>query len=266
MKIYGLIPARMAASRFPGKPLVSILGKPMVEHVYRRASQYSGWDELAIATCDLEISDFAASRNFPVIMTGSHHTRALDRVAEAATKLSRPVQDDDIIVCVQGDEPMMAPDMIDTVVAPLLKDSAIPATILAMAIQEEAIWRNPDTVKLIHNDQGEVLYTSRSPVPYCKGEFSEALGARRIYGIFAFRWKYLRAFTEHEETRLERLEACDSNRILDMNFRQFIAPYPFIRSYSVDSPSDIALVEAHMKQDRYWGTYSTNLTEQAGDL
>jgi 3-deoxy-manno-octulosonate cytidylyltransferase (CMP-KDO synthetase) len=208
-----------------------------------------------VATCDDEIADFARSRQYPVIMTGSHHTRALDRVAEAATKLSAQVRDDDIVVCVQGDEPMMAPDMIDTVLAPLLKDATVPGTILAMAIEEEAIWRNPDTVKLIHNDRGEVLYTSRSPIPYCKGAFSAALGARRIYGIFAFRWKYLRAFTEHPETRLEQIEACDSNRILDMNFRQFVAPYPSIKSYSVDSPEDIALVEAHMAQDRYWGTY-----------
>jgi 3-deoxy-manno-octulosonate cytidylyltransferase (CMP-KDO synthetase) len=255
MRIFGLVPARMAASRFPGKPLYPILGRPMVEHVYCRARQYGGWDELAIATCDQEIGDFAASKNIPTIMTGAHHTRALDRVAEAATKLSARAADDDIIVCVQGDEPMMAPDMIDAVIAPLLANPGFPGTILAMAIREESIWRNPDTVKIIHNAKGEVLYTSRSPVPYCKGEYSEDLGARRIYGIFGFRWKYLRAFTAHPETRLERLEACDSNRILDMEFRQHIAPYPFIQSYSVDSPQDVGLVEAHMKNDRYWGTY-----------
>jgi 3-deoxy-manno-octulosonate cytidylyltransferase (CMP-KDO synthetase) len=79
--------------------------------------------------------------------------------------------------------------------------------------------------------------------------------ARRIYGIFAFRWRYLKAFTEHEETRLERLEACDSNRILDMPFSQFIAPYPYVESFSVDSLGDIALVEKHMLSDRYWAKY-----------
>jgi len=149
----------------------------------------------------------------------------------------------------------MLPDMIDAVVAPLKKDSAIPCTVLAMHITEEDIWRNPDTVKLIYNANGEVLYTSRSPVPYCKGAFTSALEARRIYGIFAFRWKYLQDFTEHPETRLEQLEACDSNRILDMPFRQYIAPYPFIKSYSVDSPTDIALVESHMRADACWGKY-----------
>lgn len=255
MKVYGIVPARMASSRFPGKPLHPILGRPMIEHVFCRARQYRAWDKLVLATCDREIADFAGSKGFPCVMTGSHHTRALDRVAEAAGKLGVAVRDDDVVVCVQGDEPMMAPDMIDAVVAPIQKDHGVPCTVLAMAIGEESVWRNPDTVKIIHNDRGEVLYTSRAPVPYCKGPYSEDLGARRIYGIFAFQWKYLRAFTEHPETRLEVLEACDSNRILDMDFRQVVAPYPYARSYSVDSAHDVDLVEEHMRKDPHWGSY-----------
>lgn len=255
MKIFGIVPARMAASRFPGKPLYPILGRPMVEHVMLRARMYQGWTKLVLATCDREIEQFAAQRGFPVIMTGSHHTRALDRVAEAVERLGEPVGDDDIVVCVQGDEPMMRPDMMDAVVAPLLAEPSIPCTVLAMHITEESIWRNPDTVKIIHNAAGEVLYTSRTPVPYCKGAFSAALMARRIYGIFAFRWQYLKAFSAHPETRLEQLEACDSNRILDMKFRQYIAPYPYIESFSVDSPQDIELVERHMAADEYWAQY-----------
>jgi 3-deoxy-manno-octulosonate cytidylyltransferase (CMP-KDO synthetase) len=255
MKIFGIIPVRMAASRFPGKPLYLIHGRPMAEHVYLRAKMFTGWTDLVMATCDDEIVQFAKNKSIPVVMTGSHHTRALDRVAEAAGRLGQPVSDDDIVVCVQGDEPMMRPDMIDAVIAPLLENSSIRCTVLAMHITEESIWQNPDTVKIIHNDAGEVLYTSRSPVPYSKGKFSAALMARRIYGIFAFHWQYLKAFTEHAETRLEKLEACDSNRILDMSFRQFIAPYPYIESFSVDSLSDIELVEKHMLSDKYWTHY-----------
>ncbi len=255
MKIVGIVPARMAASRFPGKPLHPILGRPMLDHVFCRARMFSEWDELVLATCDTEIAEFAVAKGYPAVMTGSHHTRALDRVAEAATKLATQLGDDDIVVCVQGDEPMMVPNMIDAVVAPLKESPDIPCTVLAMHIVEEGIWRNPDTVKIIHNDRGEVLYTSRTPVPHCKESFSMELGARRIYGIFAFRWKYLQAFTNHQETRLEKLEACDSNRILDMPFRQYIAPYPFVKSYSVDSPDDIALVETHMQLDPLWGSY-----------
>lgn len=255
MKVVGIIPARMAASRFHGKPLFPILGRPMIEHVFCRSKLYPKWDELVLATCDKEIADFATKHDYPVIMTGSHHTRALDRVAEAAGKCVTKLSDSDVVVCVQGDEPMMAPDMIDAVVKPLIDNPDIPCTVLAMHITEEDIWRNPDTVKIIHNANGEVLYTSRAAVPYFKGEFSPELEARRIYGIFAFRWKYLREFTQHPETRLERLEACDSNRILDLKFRQFIAPYPYIQSYSVDSPSDIGLVETHMVKDPYFGKY-----------
>lgn len=255
MKIIGIIPARMKASRFPGKPLYLIHGRPMVEHVYLRAKMYSGWDKLVLATCDREIEKCSKEKNIPVVMTGDHHTRALDRVAEAVERVGEPVADSDIVVCVQGDEPMMRPDMIDAVVAPLLANPSIPATLLAMHITEESIWLNPDTVKVIHNEAGEILYTSRAPLPYCKGKFSAELMARRIYGIFAFRWQYLKAFTAHAETRLEKLEACDSNRILDMSFRQHIAPYPYVKSFSVDSPEDLKLVERHMVSDELWALY-----------
>lgn len=124
-----------------------------------------------------------------------------------------------------------------------------------MLIDDEAIWKNPDTVRIIHNDRGEVLYTSRAPVPYCKGTVSAELGARRIYGIFAFRWRFLQMFTSAPDTRLERLEACDSNRILDLGFTQLIAPYRAQCSFSVDSPSDVWIVEEAMKEDPLWGTY-----------
>jgi 3-deoxy-manno-octulosonate cytidylyltransferase (CMP-KDO synthetase) len=256
MKVIGIVPARMAASRFPGKPLYMIHGRPMLEHVYLRARMYGGWSTLALATCDQEIARFAAEKAFPVIMTGSHHTRALDRVAEAVERLGETVEDGDIVVCVQGDEPMLQPDMIDAVVSPLLKKPEIPCTVLAIHITDKSQWLNPDIVKVIHNDAGEVLYTSRVPLPYSKHEFAAELMARRIGGIFAFRWKYLKLFTRHPETRLEQLEACDSNRILDMPFRQFIAPYRSLHAFSVDSPADIKLVEDHMLSDGCWARYN----------
>lgn len=255
-KIFGIIPARMAASRFPGKPLYPIHGRPMVEHVYLRAKMYGGWARLVLATCDPEIEAFSLAEGIPVVMTGSHHTRALDRVAEATERIGEAVADDDIVVCVQGDEPMMRPDMIDAVIAPLLSTPSMACTVLAMHIAEESVWLNPDTVKIVHNDAGEVLYTSRAPVPYCKTQFSPAHEARRIYGILAFRWRYLKAFTAHPETRLEQLESCDSNRILDMPFAQYIAPYPYIASFSVDSPADIRFVEQDIMTDELWPLYN----------
>lgn len=255
MKVFGIVPARMAASRYPGKPLAPILGRPMLEHVFERARLYPGWDALVLATCDDEIQQFANRRGYQTVMTGRHHTRALDRVAEAVALLGADVRDDDVVVCVQGDEPMLVPAMISAVVDPIKGPPHAPATVLGVHVTEEDVWLNPDTVKIAHNAAGEILYTTRAPIPYAKDGFSPELLARRVSGIFAFKWQYLRAFTAHPETRLEQLEACDSNRILDMSFRQVLAPYPDVKLYSVDSPADIERVEEGMKDDPLVGHY-----------
>ena len=255
MKIFGFIPARMAASRFPGKPLFPLCGKPMIEHVLERSKMFNRWDGLYLATCDTEIQDFGLSKNYPVIMTSDTHTRALDRVAEAAAKCGQDIDDDDLVLCVQGDEPMMHPDMIDAVIKPIEDDPAVRATVLAMDIVDGEVFRNPDIVKIVHDMKGGVLYTSRSPIPYCKGEFSPELGAKRIYGIFAFKWSFLKWFTEGEESPLEMKEACDSSRICDNGGGQHIATYPYIPSFSVDNAEDAKKVEAHLTQDALWGKY-----------
>ena len=254
MTIVGVVPARMASSRFPGKPLHSICGMPMVEHVYRRAMLFPRWDGLYLATCDREIAALGEEKGWPTIMTSDRHTRCLDRVAEAAEKCGQALAADDIVVCVQGDEPMLHPDMIAASIRPLEEDPSVPCTVLAMQIVEDTQFRNPDTVKIIHDMKGDVLYTSRAPVPYCKA-LTPAIDARRIYGIFAFRWGFLKTFTAMPESPLELAESCDSNRIMDNGYRQRIAPYPFAPSFSVDSPRDIGLVEAHIRKDSLWGQY-----------
>jgi 3-deoxy-manno-octulosonate cytidylyltransferase (CMP-KDO synthetase) len=254
MKIIGIVPARMAASRFPGKPLKLIFGRPLIEHCFLRARMYSNWDGLYLATCDSEIRDFADSKGFPVLMTGTHHVRALDRVAEAAAMCGIPLAPDDLVVCVQGDEPLLGPDVIDAVVKPFLQSDEIKATMLAVPIVDEATFLNPDIVKLIHDLHGNVLYTSRSPIPYCK-KFSPELGAMRVGGIFGFRWELLQWFTRTPESPLERLESCDSNRLCDNGVFQRIAPMPFRPYVSVDSPEDVSLVEKYMASDPYWPLY-----------
>jgi len=254
MKTIGIVPARMAASRFPGKPLHNICGRPMLEHCFLRARLYEGWDGLFIATCDEEIRQFGAARSFPVIMTADTHTRALDRVAEAAETCGINISADDIVVCVQGDEPLLGPDVIEAVIRPLKEDDDINGTMLAVPIIDEKTFLNPDIVKIVHDIKGDVLYTSRSPIPYCK-EFSAEPGALRVGGIFGFRRKFLKWFTSTPESPLEISESCDSNRICDNGFRQRIAPVPYRAYVSVDSPQDIALVEAVIKDDPLWGRY-----------
>ncbi len=254
MNTIGIVPARMAASRFPGKPLHPIAGRPLLEHCFMRARKYAGWDVLAVATCDQEIQAFCEAKNFPVIMTADTHTRALDRVAEAATKCGVSVADDDIVVCVQGDEPLLGADTIDAVMAPFAADASVEGTMLAVPIRDEATFKNPDIVKIASDRNGDVLYTSRAPIPYMKS-FSPDGGAMRVGGIFGFRWHMLRWFTETEESPLEIAEACDSNRICDNGRRQRIAPLAYRPYQSVDSPEDVKLVEAALETDPLWGTY-----------
>jgi 3-deoxy-manno-octulosonate cytidylyltransferase (CMP-KDO synthetase) len=254
MKIVGIVPARMGSSRFYGKPLHPICGRPMIEHVVERAKMFPSWDGLFLATCDAEIQKFGQSKDWQVLMTSDKHTRCLDRVAEAVAKCGLSMAEDDIVVCVQGDEPMLHPEMISAVLKPLTSDKSVLCTVLAMEIGSNEQFINPDTVKIVHDMKGDVLYTSRSPIPYCK-EFSISLGARRIYGIFAFRWDFLKKFNSLPESPLEIVESCDSNRIMDHGFKERIAPYPYQPSFSVDSPSDIGLVEAAMQIDPLWGKY-----------
>ncbi len=256
MKIVGIVPARMAASRFPGKPLKPILGRPMVEHVFERAKLFGKWDGLFLATCDEEIRAFAESKGYPVIMTSDKHTRALDRVAEAAEKCGIPLDDNDVVLNVQGDEPMMRPDMIDATVKPMRDHKHVDGTMLSMEIVDEAQFLNPDILKIIHDMSGRVLYTSRAPIPYLKpGKPLASVEPKRIYGIFGFRWHFLKLFTSLKESPLEIKEACDSNRLYDYGYHQYIAPYPYQPSFSVDSADDLKKVEAHMAEDPYWGKY-----------
>ena len=253
-RVFGFMPARMAASRFPGKPLYPILGRPMIEHCFERAKLYPQWDGIWLCTCDSEIESFAKSKDYPVIMTSDLHTRALERVAEAAAKCGANIQDHDLVLCVQGDEPLMKPDMIEAVIAPFLDNADVRGTILAIPIESEEQWRNPDILKIVSDLKNRVIYTSRSPLPYAK-TFEQVKGVRRILGIFAFRYEFLKLFISLKPSPLEINESCDSNRFMDNGVFQHLAPYPAYKAYSVDSPSDIGLVESAMKSDPYFGKY-----------
>lgn len=254
MKIFGFIPARMASSRFPGKPLFPIFGMPMAEHVVHRARMFKKWDGLFLTTCDAEIQNLGNTLNIPTIMTSNKHTRALDRITEAIHKCGVEVDDNDIVLNVQADEPMMHPEMIEAAIKPMLEDPSVNGTILAMHIIEEEQFLDPNILKIIHNIKGDVLYTSRSPVPFTK-KFSPDLNAKRIYGIFGFRWHMLKTFSSLEESPLEIAESCDSNRLYDNGYTQRISPYPYVKSFAVDSPEDIKKVEDHMEDDPYYIKY-----------
>ncbi len=253
-KLFGIIPARMAASRFPGKPLKKINGMPMIQHVYERANLFNKWEDLQIATCDKEIKIFANKKKYPIIMTSKKHKRCLDRVYEAAKKISK-IKNNDLVVCVQGDEPMLHPSMIKNVIKPFYKNKKVKGTVLAMDIENKKQFFNKNIVKIVHDEKDEVLYTSRSPIPYTKN-FNKNIGAKRIYGIFAFRWFFLKKFYHTKESNLEKIESCDSNRICDNGRGQYIARQKYFPSFSVDTKQDLLLVEKFIKKDFLTKKYS----------
>ncbi len=234
----------MKAARFPGKPLHMIAGKPMLQHVHERASGFTDWHMLAVATCDGEIYDFCSEQGYRVIMTDPDHTRAIDRCAEAA-QIADP---NDIVVVVQGDEPLLTPDMIEAVTAPIVADQA-EVTLLAMPIHDVEQFENPDIVKVVADSYDRVLYTSRSPIPYLNPgvEFSPEHGAKRIGGIFAFRKHALDWFIAQEQHFLEVAESCDSNRICGNGLAQRCVTIPYREYYSVDRLTDIERVERALR-------------------
>ena len=252
-KIIGIIPARMAASRFPGKPLKKIANIEMLSHVYLRAKLFNNWSKLIVALCDKEIKNFCIEKKYPYTITSIKHVRCLDRVYEASKKIKN-IRPNDIIVCVQGDEPMLKPDMISKVIEPLIKDNK-ECSVLGMDIESEDQYLNPDILKIVHDLKGRVLYTSRSPIPHTK-KFSKKIKAKRIYGIFAFTYKCLEKFSLTKPSHLENIEACDSNRICDNYSNQYVAKYKFFPSYSVDTPEDLKKVEKSIKKDILFKKYS----------
>lgn len=253
-KIIGIIPARMAATRFPGKPLKKIINFTMLEHVYYRAKIFKNWDVLIVATCDKEIFEFCQKKKIPCLMTSVKHTRCLDRVYEAAKNINIKLKNEDLVVCVQGDEPLLTPDMIKKTIDVVFKKKKARGSVLAMDIIHSEQFYDKNIVKIIHNLDGEVLYTSRSPVPYCE-KFSEKINAKRVGGIFTFRFEFLRKFNKTKESFLERVESCDSNRICDNGGGQFIASYPFSPYFSVDCPEDLNKVIKYMAKDKIYNTY-----------
>ena len=248
MKIYGFIPARMGSSRLPGKPLKFIQGRPMLEHVYERANFFKKWTKLSIATCDQKIKNFCKSKNYNYVMTSKKHKECTDRVYEAVKKDCKKIQNNDLVICIQGDEPMLRPNMIEAVVKSLKKNKKAGMTILGMKIVNYSQFINPNIVKIVNNPKGEVLYCSRSPIPHCK-KFSKKIGAKRIYAIFAFKYYFLKKYNKLKLSRLEEIESCGQNRICENTKGMYVAPYKYLPSFSVDTNSDLKLVNKLILKD-----------------
>lgn len=245
MKILALIPARMGSSRFPGKPMAPLLGKPMIGHVYERVSGSPLLNLTAVATCDREIYDYIGSIGGVAVMTGTQHERASDRCAEALVKLEQANHERyDIVVMVQGDEPMTHPDMIAEAVQPLLEDPAVLVVNLLGAIKDVAEFEDRNCIKVVCDLKGNALYFSREPIPTRAKVANPPMGKQVC--IIPFRRDFLLEYTRMQPTPLEIAESVDMMRILEHGLKVKMAPTRH-QSFAVDTEADRMRVEACMK-------------------
>lgn len=248
-KIVAVIPARMGSSRFPGKPLAQILGIPMIEHVYKRTAMSTILHQVYIATCDQEIYDAAINFGGAAIMTSDRHTRASDRVAEAAHHF-----DADIIVMVQGDEPMTVPEMIDQAVEPMLADPEVGCVNLAGKIQDEAEHCNPATIKVVVDKNWDALYFSRVPIPTASVMGFDNIPLYKQVCIIPFRREMLLKYSHLEPTPLEIAESVDMMRFLEHGYKVRMVPTN-CDTHAVDTPEDLKYVESLLRSDSLVSQY-----------
>lgn len=245
MKILALIPARMGSSRFPGKPMAPILGKPMIGHVYERVAKSPMLSMTAVATCDQEIFDYIESIGGTAVMTADSYERASDRCAEALLKLEKMNNTQyDIVVMVQGDEPMTHPDMITEAVQPMLDDATIQVTNLLGKIKDIAEFEDRNCIKVVCDLNGNAMYFSREAIPTrCK---VDNIPMGKQVCIIPFRRDYLIEYTKLAPTPLEIVESVDMMRILEHGMKVRMVP-TLHDTQAVDTPADLQKVAGLMQ-------------------
>ncbi len=248
-RIISIIPARMASTRFPGKPLAPILGLPMIEHVRRRIALSDFLDEVIVATCDEEIREVVKEAGGKVIMTSHTHERSVDRVAEAAARL-----DANVVINVQGDDPLVLPRMMKEVAEPLLEDSSLSSANLVVRITDRVEFEDPNAPKTVINQFGDILYISREPIPSQKKSNTNEYVKLKQLGIIAFRSDFLQVFAQLKRTPLEEVESVDMMRAIEYGYRVRAVESTGCM-IGVDVPGDIKRVEDILVSDPLVGRY-----------
>jgi 3-deoxy-manno-octulosonate cytidylyltransferase (CMP-KDO synthetase) len=242
MKTVAVIPSRYGSSRFEGKPLALIDGNPMIQHVYEAACRADQVEKVVVATDDQRI--FTAVEQFggQAVMTSAQHRSGTDRVAEAAQKLGLRL--DDIVINVQGDQPLMDPRCLNDLVRPLTTDPDLAMSTLAFRIVDPQEYGNPKDVKVVMDKQGHALYFSRAPIPHAR-DGGELFDSYKHLGIYAYRRRFLEIFLTLPTGHLERVEKLEQLRAMEFGYRVKVVVTPY-DSLEVDLPSDVIRIEKMM--------------------
>ncbi|MBS1789135.1 MAG: 3-deoxy-manno-octulosonate cytidylyltransferase [Acidobacteria bacterium] len=257
LKVVAIIPARYASTRLPGKPILDIGGKPMVVRVAERARQVAAINRIIIATDDQRIFDAVMATGEEAMMTSPDHPTGTDRLAEVAAKL-----DADIIVNVQGDEPLIEPATIEAALTPLLADNSIVMSTTSEPIESAADLLNPNVVKVVTDPTGFALYFSRSPIPFPRvavqahGSIEAAIAAEpallnryaKHTGMYVYRREFLLTYAKLPSTPLEQSELLEQLRALEHGYRIKVVNVAH-RSIGVDTPEDLERVRQIVRQD-----------------
>jgi 3-deoxy-manno-octulosonate cytidylyltransferase (CMP-KDO synthetase) len=251
MKITAVIPARYASTRFPGKALAEIYGKPMIQHVYERTARAKLVSRTIVATDDQRIADAVHRAGGEVVMTSLHHETGTDRLAEVAASL-----DSDIIVNVQGDEPLICPDMIDAAIAPFLEESDLQMGTLKTRIKSLHDFLSPNVVKVVTDSLCNALYFSRSPLPFFRDKWKDLkdesfccgkLLCHKHIGLYVYRRDFLLKFASMTPTFLEKSEKLEQLRALENGVRIRVVETEF-ESIGVDTPDDLVKAQLRFQQ------------------
>jgi 3-deoxy-manno-octulosonate cytidylyltransferase (CMP-KDO synthetase) len=247
MKAIGIIPARMGASRFPGKPMATLLGMPMIGHCYHRTRLAPGLSEVYVATCDRVIADYIDSIGGKTVLTSPLHDRASTRTAEALEILERDLSEEfEVVVMVQGDEPIIAPDVVGETLTHF-DDKTVEIVNIMSKITSKDVFFDQNNVKVVVDCNSDALYFSREPIPsHWKGW--EQLPKFMQTGIIAFRRRALLDFNSMPEMALERYESIDMNRILESGGSvRMVATSDF--TIGVDTEEELFLAEKFLESD-----------------
>lgn len=245
MRIIGIIPARYASTRFPGKPLVDLGGKPMIQRVYEQASKCKALKEVWVATDDQHIFDAVFDFGGRVVMTNANHKNGTERCFEASQRIPKKA---DYVINIQGDEPFINPLQIDALAQ--LLDGKTELGTLIKAIEDPTLLDNPNVMKVVFNQSMEALYFSRSCIPHLRGEEKENwLQKHRFFkhiGIYAYRHDVLERIVSLPESKLEKAESLEQLRWLENGFTIKLAETD-IETFGIDVPEDLEKAQHYLK-------------------
>lgn len=244
-EVLAVVPARYASSRFPGKPLAAIAGRPMIQHVVERVQRAQQVSRVVVATDDARIQKAVADFGGETVLTRADHTSGTDRVAEVAVHVPA-----DIYVNVQGDEPLVDPGTIDALVAAMIEDESVQIATPCALIEKPEDIMDPNIVKVVRNFDGDALYFSRAPIPWVRDR-DESIAARhwKHLGMYAFRRDTLLEFPTLPPGELERLEQLEQLRWLENDYRIRAVETEY-DAISVDVPADMERVEKLLREKK----------------